>query len=303
MPAIRIDAMSPEVAPTPIATLVGFACHPVVVGPEVPMVGSDFVGPLRDLLDELRGGVTVFLQGAAGNVLPLEGFQEHPAAARPFGERLALEAARAIADAEPRRMTVDRLDYGSVTPIRLYRRRVAASQPGQTLPTARRIVRLPLLPSPTRVDLEAELEGRRLELDRRERDGQTRVTTNPVRYHIAWLERRLVDLASGPLAREVEGEVWTARLGEQAIVGGPGEIFGELGHTVRRASPAAVTIFAGYSNGSLGYIPTRAEYPYGGYETAVSHRGYDLPAPFAPGAGELVRDAAIELLEEIFTAP
>lgn len=53
VPTLRIDALDGSA----IATVVGFGCHPVVVGPEVPAVGSDFVGPLRRRVEELRGGV------------------------------------------------------------------------------------------------------------------------------------------------------------------------------------------------------------------------------------------------------
>ena len=52
-----------------------------------------------------------------------------------------------------------------------------------------------------------------------------------------------------------------------------------------------MTIFAGYSQGVLGYVATPDEYPHGGYEPAVSHRGYGQPAPFSPEvAGIIERD-------------
>ena len=92
------------------------------------------------------------------------------------------------------------------------------------------------------------------------------------------------------------GEIWAARLGDTAIVGTPGEVFGEIGAAVRAASPAPVTIFAGYSNGVLGYIATPEEYPYGGYEPAVAQRGYAHPAPFSPDVAGIIRDTALELL-------
>jgi hypothetical protein len=83
-------------------------------------------------------------------------------------------------------------------------------------------------------------------------------------------------------------------------VGNPGEIFGEIGAAVRAGSPAATTIFAGYSNGVLGYVATPEEHPFGGYEPAVSHRGYGQPAPFAPEAADLLRDTSLELLAGLF---
>ena len=304
---IRVDGLEDgaPLIPSAIATLVSFACHPVVIGPDVPGAGPDFVGPLRDSLSsELRpGAVTVFLQGAAGDALPLEAFRDDELAvlaADLFGRRVALEAHHAIADAHPWAVEIDRTDWGSVTPISLYRRRLADEQPPQTLRSARRIVSLPLLDLPSVADLERELEERRLDLAARADRGETRVTMNPIRYHIAWLQTMLAQEAAGGRATAIDGEVWAARLGDCAIVGAPGEIFGAIGTAVRRRSPAPVTIFAGYSQGSLGYVATPDEYPFGGYEPAVSHRGYGQPAPFSPEVAGIIERTALDLLEGLF---
>jgi len=302
VPVLRIDAAGGLPSrPEPIATVVSFGCHPVVVGPDVHKVSPDYLGPLRRWLDRARGGVSIVLQGAAGNVLPLEAFQEDPDAAIPFGERLALEAIHAVADADPRAMTIDRLDWGSVTPIALYRRRLAPNQPEPALDVRRTLVALPLLSAPSREELESELAQRRAGLEAKRAAGATRAVTNPIAYHIAWLERMLDELRAGrPLATALTGEIWAARVGQCAIVGTPGEVFSEIGHAVRTASPAPVTLFAGYCQGVLGYIATPEEYPFGGYEPAVSHRGYGHPAPFSPEVAGIIRTAALALLAELF---
>lgn len=304
--AIRVDgADGPPLYTDPIATLVSFACHPVVVGPDFPGAGSDFVGPLRSQLSNVfrPGSITVFLQGAAGDALPLEAFRDDDGAlvaAEVLGERLALEAAHAIADREPYATEIDRSDWGSVTPIALYRHRLADEQPAQVLRTARRIVSLPLLDLPPVDDLERELAERRADLAARAERGETRTTMNPVRYHIAWLEMQLRQDAEGGRATAIEGEVWAARIGECAIVGAPGEIFGAIGTAVRDQSPSPVTVFAGYSQGMLGYVATPDEYPHGGYEPSVSHRGYGQPAPFSPDVAGILERTALELLRELF---
>lgn len=305
--AIRVDSTAGAPAsPEAIATVVSFACHPVVIGPDVPGAGPDFVGPLRTEASRIRkGAVTVFLQGAAGDALPLEAFGEaegHRVAAG-FGQRLALEATHAVADAHPWPIEIDRSDWGSVTPISLYRRRLASEQPMQPLRSARRIVSLPLMELPPAVDLERELAERREDLAARLEQGETRVTTNVIRYHIAWLEGMLAQETAGGRATAIEGEIWAARVGDCAIVGAPGEIFGAIGTAVRRDSPAAVTIFAGYSQGSLGYVATPDEYAFGGYEPAISHRGYGQPAPFSPEVAGIIERTALELLGELFAEP
>jgi hypothetical protein len=306
--AIRVDGLDgAPLMPDAIATLISFACHPVVIGPDVDGAGPDFVGPLRRSLaaNGIRpGGVTVFLQGAAGDALPLEAFLEDPGialvAADIMGERIALEAHRAIIDREPWAVQIDRSEWGSVTPISLYRRRLADDQPPQLLRTTRRIVSLPLQEPPPIDQLERELAERRVDLEARAARGETRVTMNPVRYHIEWLELQLRQEADGGRATAIDGEIWAARLGETAVVGAPGEIFGAIGTAVRRRSPAPVTIFAGYCQGSLGYVATPDEYPFGGYEPAVSHRGYGQPAPFDPSVAGIIEETAVELLMELF---
>ena len=70
--------------------------------------------------------------------------------------------------------------------------------------------------------------------------------------------------------------------------------------SVRANSPARVTVFAGYCNGTLWYVPTSDEYQFRGYEPCMSHRNYGEPAPLAPAAGELIRDTALELLSDLF---
>jgi neutral ceramidase len=307
--AIRVDGLDGAPAFSDgIATLVSFACHPVVIGPDYPGAGPDFVGPLRSHLSHLLRpvSVTVFLQGAAGDALPLESFRDDGAAlaaADVFGTRIALEAAHAVADANPWAVEVDRSDWGSVTPISLYRRRLADDQPPQALRSTRRIVSLPFLELPPAKDLERELAERRADLVARAERGESRVTMNPIRYHISWLEMMLAQDAAGGRATAIDGEIWAARIGDCAIVGAPGEIFGAIGTAVRRASPAPVTIFAGYSQGSLGYVATPDEYPHGGYEPAISHRGYGQPAPFSPEVAGIIERTAIELLSELFVQP
>ncbi len=76
-----------------------------------------------------------------------------------------------------------------------------------------------------------------------------------------------------------------------AIVSLPGEIFVELGLTIKAASPFKHTFIAELANGSIGYVPNRDAYPQGNYEV-VSARG-------EAGTGEKLVETALGLLKEL----
>lgn len=296
VPTLRIDSLDGS----PVATITCFGCHPVVVGPEIAKTGTDFVGPLRRQVEALRGGgVCVFLQGAAGNVLPLQAFFDREGPELAMGGRLGLEAAHAVADADPVAHDIVRIDFGSVTPISLYRRVASSEQPVQSLAFRRVVIDLPMLAAPSEAELRSELAERSAQLADAVASGADRSVTNPIRYHVSWLERMLAlgpgisDWTSSP------AEVWAMRVGDCAIVGTPGELFSEIGLAVRAASPFATTLFAGYCQGILGYVATPEEHPHGGYEPAVAQRGYGHPAPFAPEAAHLLVEASLGLLAEL----
>ena len=53
----------------PLATLVNYACHPEVIGPDQGILCPDFVGPLYDRLRARNAGAGVFLNGAQGGMV------------------------------------------------------------------------------------------------------------------------------------------------------------------------------------------------------------------------------------------
>jgi hypothetical protein len=295
VPTIRIDALTGG----SIATIVSFGCHPVCLGGEIEQSSTDFIGPLRRQVESIRGGLCLFVQGAAGNVLPLEAFCDFLGPEQVMGARLGLEAAHCIADADPVSCVITRTEYGSVTPIGLYRRVPVVPQPTQVLAWRRAVLNLPLLPAPSGDAMALELEQRRADYETKRREGAGRAVLNPIGYHIAWLESMLQRLADGPLPESLTGEVWAARVGDVGIVGTPAEVFTEIGYGVRRQSPFPTTIFGGYCQALLGYVATEAEYAHGGYEPTVAQRGYGHPAPFSPTVASILTEQCLRLLREL----
>ena len=293
---IRVD----DLAGDAICTVVAFASHPVVVGPDVPEASSDFVGPLREHVRRWTGGECVFLQGCAGNIVPFESFHTEPGPERLFGERLALTAlqARLAAGLEPTRP--EQVPYASAIPIAIWRHVPTGEPQDLTLAASERLVDLPLLEPPSLDEigaLRAELEQRLGDL---QAAGEPRTTWNPVALHIRWataIEQRVAD---GTVERSVEVPVQALRIGGACVSAWPCEPFCELGLEVKRSSAAPFPVTLGYSNGLIGYVPTRKEYPFGGYEPVVAQRHFGRPAPFAPEAGEELVRHTLELTAELF---
>ena len=59
----------------------------------------------------------------------------------------------------------------------------------------------------------------------------------------------------------------------------PLELFCEISNDIRDRSPFQFTFYYGYTNGWLGYMPTKEEWQYGGYEV-------ERVSPFTPQAGD-----------------
>jgi len=106
----------------------------------------------------------------------------------------------------------------------------------------------------------------------------------------AW---RVLDVAAldGGL---LDTEVQAIALGDGlAWVGMPGDAFVELGLTVKRNSPYLMTVVSEQSgSGSISYVPNRKAFPEGSYEV--------ISARFKPGGGELLSQAAVQLLIDMY---
>ncbi|MCC7145311.1 MAG: hypothetical protein IT443_02575 [Phycisphaeraceae bacterium] len=79
-----------------------------------------------------------------------------------------------------------------------------------------------------------------------------------------------------------------------AIVGLPCEPFSELGLRIKTTSPFRHTLVVGAANGMVGYVPTRRAFDGGGYECTLI-----TSSAMAPEAGQMMVDAAKELLREV----
>ncbi|HXY01820.1 MAG TPA: neutral/alkaline non-lysosomal ceramidase N-terminal domain-containing protein [Candidatus Limnocylindrales bacterium] len=118
---IRVDDQNGQ----PLAILVNYACHPVIYGPDNQLYSADFPGVMTRVVDETFGGktLTFFLQGADGDINPLNAVTPLPEGAVELCERagsqLGQVAARVaqqihtVVDATPSlQFQTDRIFFG-----------------------------------------------------------------------------------------------------------------------------------------------------------------------------------------------
>jgi neutral ceramidase len=249
----------------PLACLVNFACHPVSQGGRMQSLSAGFPGSAREVVEELTGAHTLYLQGACGDLNPI--IMEHAyEPARTLGvrlgcsvvdlwERIAPSAAEGLATAQTTE-DLPRYMYGS---------------------------------QDAAVSLAEELTE---QLARLQAAGGNEGGVWWAKLRRDRVSQAADSWASGDALESVSAEMQALRLGGLALVSAPAEIFTENGALVKRESPIGDTFFLGYTNGSIGYVPTRDAYPEGGYE--VTHA-----CQVDPDAGDTINEACLRVLREV----
>jgi hypothetical protein len=284
---------------TPICTVVGYGCHTVTTGPDVTTYSADFGGALRAEVRRVTGGECVYVQAAAGNVLPRSAFTESEEEAKRLGRALAGEALHAVSQRSAWPYRYVRSAGGSVTPFSLYRR-VPMPAAEQALAVAERPVVFPLLPLPSPEEIAQARTRAEDAVSQAQQTGGDPGRLRVLRYDSRWAASTEASILDGSAPSEVDATLSAVRIGDGVIVTAPGEIFTEIGMAVKERSPADVTLYAGYTNGLISYFPTAAEYPLGGYEPGYGNRTFGLPAQVVPDCERILVEAGAQLAHELF---
>ena len=250
---------------------VTYPCHPVVLDGTNRLISADYIGYLRDRLEQnTPATMCLFTTGAAGEVntghRPEDSFSPDGKGKRTFAE--AQRIGHSIADAL-----------------------IAAPWRNLHIDTSHAVF----------AKVSAQIE--QLSESAVRQDKQTWISqlaqANPelgelLKIWIAWADQWLTPQQPRPTSWC--GRVGMIRLGCLRIVTLPGEPFwaGAQQLLESRNDP---TIVIGYSDGVPGYFPTADQYRYGGYEVVDAHRYYDMPGPFKAGSAERILDIAAHLLD------
>jgi neutral ceramidase len=247
----------------PAALFGSFPCHPTVLGAGNLALSADLVGAFRAQLHAQLGNETwiALATGAAGDISTRhmrqgQGFDE----LERLGGLLARQANALLKEARPLRLAPPHMQ---VTVVKLESKE-------------------PLPPD----KLAAHTRGVRARARAALRAGNDRQarTQETVLQGLRASQMRALSRVEG----ETNVVVSAALLGEFALAAIPGELYNELGALIKQASKLPVLLL-GYTNGYVGYIPTRAAYAELDYEVLMS--------PFAPGSGERLASALVALLK------
>ena len=288
---IRIDNLEG----TTIATILSTAAHPIVLGPATSSVSSDYVGPARKIVEAHTDAPCLFLQGAAGNIMPNSGVgaggPEQFDDLERVGAMLGGAALQLWAEIRTHNSLGEPQVVQSVAVISTYLYEPAEREgldvtlsgtPALAVRTTR--LTMPLAPFPPQA-----VADERLRVFERERDaalarGAPAGVNNVAQRMYTWAKAVADGAASGERAPMQEIEVWTLRLNDIAICAVSAEALTELSLEVKARAVASTggqlrhTLFCGYSNGCLGYLPPPKCFDQGGMEVVESSWNYNLPS-------------------------
>jgi hypothetical protein len=239
----------------PLLTYVNFANHLDTTGGM--LISADFPATLARRLADYKGPemLTMFANGACGNINHLDVGSAVGQTSPEEAKRLGTILAAAVMKSYMRLKDVE----------------------DTTLRVRREVVQLPLAGF-TGEDLRAAR-------DIAARNGK----------HAAFLEQvkayRVLDVASRN-GKPYEVDVQVFALGRDiAWVALPGEVFVELGRSIKTVSQFRQTNIVELSNGVSYYVPNRSAYTEGQYEVVTTR--------YAEGGGEMLVTTAIRLLAEL----
>jgi hypothetical protein len=265
-PDTRPHAIQDQVAPDgshrdaasdskPLLTYVNFAMHPDTTGGA--LVSADFPAALARGLADYKGPamLTMFANGACGNIAHLNvnwpGGQTGPQEAGRLGTILSADVLKAYTELK---------NVEDVT-LRVRRETIELAVTKYTEEELRKAREIIARHDPATPLLDTAKANRVLNVAARK-------------------------------GKPIEVDVQVIALGQDiAWVALPGELFVELGLSVKAGSPFHQTNIVELANGGFYYIPNRSAYAEGQYEVVVS--------PYTEGAGEKLVATAVRLLAEL----
>ena len=248
-----------------VATIVGYACHPHILGPENRLISPDYPGHMRKTVEEIIGGRCLFFQGFAGNQGPIHTFVGDVEVARKAGKILGLEASKVRMSMDPferEEKLVEIVPAGA--DLGMYED-VPINEPNDDLLISNTYVDLPTLDFPPYEEASKVYELALDELKKARESGNQ----DEIKKMVSSAKRANHTRRNSLRSQGGKINIWiqTIKMGDIILQGIQLEPFIEYGNKIKSLNPNKKVVLSGYSNGLLGYLPTAIAYEEGGYET------------------------------------
>ena len=256
-----------------LATVVNYACHGTVLGPDNLLISADWIGVMRQKLESELGGLTLFLQGAAANINPDMYWEDAHVFEKVTEQGLGVANAVLAAARAGSEMT------GGL-PIQV--ERVEAWMPTETRVTTPRPpknYRKPLLAM-------AKLPG-------------FLAVFADILLNQRYPWKPVVEAKDGFWS--VPMRVNIVRIGNLALVTFAAETFTEIGLKIKSVSPAAHTLFVSVSDGCISYLHTEASHAEGGYEVDLAPLAYRYPGRFQAKCEGIALETTNDILKKLWS--
>lgn len=278
-----------------VAVVVNYGCHPTSLAWENTLISPDYVGAMREVVEQATGATCVFALGACGDLGPKNGFVGDVAVADRNGRQLGYAALAALETMLP--PAADFVYQGPVVSGATLGTWAAVPLTGERLAEISRFaggiytVDLPLKPRPDAAALKQELAdwlARIKEADAQGKTVEARDYNARAERARRWLAR-LNDLPEGatmPLQYTVH------RLGDAVWITCGGEPYNAIQVELRRRFPEFTLLFSPVAGElQVAYLLPAERYGKGLYQ--------EEPSILAPGCLELLTEAIAERVEEL----
>lgn len=256
------------------ATLVNYACHPTTLAWQNQLISPDYVGAMREVLEQIYQAPVLFLYGAGGDLGPREGFVGDPDVADRNGRQLAYAAAATLEALPP---PASKFVYSGVVAsganIGTWTYKpLNVTDASRSAKLDHRLIHVPLRRKPELTPVDPPDAGSA------DRSAEAEKA----------LRRDAMRAALGE-SQTYQMPVWLWRLGDALVLASPTEAYSSMQVEIRRRFSRIPLLVMGCTNGSVGYLPPRESYGSGLYQEQQS--------PFAAGCLEKTIETSILELE------
>jgi hypothetical protein len=262
----------------PVAALINYACHGVVLGPSNYQISSDFMGCATRTVESLikEKTVSLFFNGADGDLNPITCRGYACNGTFEDVERLGLAVSDKVIDA------IQGINLTDNIKINYVFKKIDVELETPSLELAEKIYRdqenyLKSF-SPSSSSTEAILPS------------QVEEAMAVLKY----LKKNLDKIKTQSFPDKIVANLQAIRIGDYSILALPGEPFVEIGLKIKSNSPFKLTSVFSYANGYAGYIAPSTSYEEGGYEVTTMYWNR-----LKKGSGELFVEEGLNLLKSL----